>query len=249
MEIGKCRKDFYAETFPEEVSSKEIAHEKPISYFSVIERRNLFGISKQPEFRGVESGAIPGFRLRGTVILKSGGGYAILENLTTGVQELRMLGDKVGGLKLVSVEWEKVILRGSGGEKVLAMVSPQQKELSPPKIVKKKVETVKNKRIIPRSLVESAAANANQILTQVRIRPHFVSGISEGYRLGSIQPGSIIEEIGFQNGDVIKKVNGEVLDNPEKIFRVYQEIQKTGVVVVDVLRNNGVVSLTYEIRD
>ena len=251
LEIGKCRRGFCAETFPEKVLSKEISHEKPLSYFSVIEKRNLFNVSKQPELRSAGSSAIPGFRLRGTMILESGGGYAILENLAAGVQKLHMLGDKVGGLKLVSVEWERVILRGSGGEKVIAMVSPRREELSPLKTLKKveTVETVRNKRIIPRSLVESAAANANQILTQVRIRPHLVSGISEGYWIGNIQPGSIVEEIGFQNGDVIKKVNGEVLDSPEKIFRAYQEIQETGAVVVDVERNNGIVSLTYEIRD
>ena len=246
-EIGKGRKDFYAESFPEEVSL-EMPEEKPLSYFSVIEERNLFRISKQPELRIVEKGAIPGFRLRGTVVLGSGGGYAILENLSTEMQELHMVGDKVGGLRLVSVEWGRVVLRSSSGEKILAMVSPRQKKPSAVKVVKK-VETVKNKRIIARSLVDEAVANANQVLTQVRVRPHFVSGISEGYWIGNIQPGSIIEEIGFQNGDILKKVNGEVLDSPEKIFSAYRQVQETGMISIDVERDNRVLALTYEIRD
>ena len=246
-EIRKCRKGSYAETFPEKVSL-QIPDQSPLSYFSVIEERNLLGVSKQPEIRGAERDAIAGFRLRGTVVLKSGGGYAILENLSTGMQELHMLGDKIGELRLVRVEWGRVILRGFSGEKILTMLSPRQEEVSLPRVVEK-VETVENKRIIPRSLVDEAIANANQILRQVRIKPHFVSGISEGYWIGNIQPGSIIEEIGFQNGDIVKKLNGEVLDSPEKIFRAYQQVQETGVVSVDVERDGRILSLTYEIRD
>jgi len=83
----------------------------------------------------------------------------------------------------------------------------------------------------------------------VRVKPHFVSGIAEGYWVGNIQPGSIIEDFGFQNGDIVKNVNGEVLDGPEKIFSAYREIQETGVVVVDVERDNKIITLTYEIRD
>ena len=62
-EIRKCRKGSYTETFPEKVSL-QIPDQRPLSYFSVIEERNLLGVSKQPEIRGVERGAIAGFRLR-----------------------------------------------------------------------------------------------------------------------------------------------------------------------------------------
>ena len=252
-EVREGRKAFDMETSSSGESLTEVTLKKPLSHFSVIEERNLFGISKQPEFRTVERDVIPGFRLKGTVVLESGGGYAVLENLNTKMQELYMVGDRIGELRFVSVGWERVVLKGCGGEKILAMVPPGKDELPPVKIAdkvrEKKVETVGDRRIIARSFVEESVANANQILTQVRIRPHFVSGVSEGYWVGNIQPGSVIERVGFQNGDIVKKVNGEAVDSPEKIFRAYQEIHETGVIAIDVERDGRIVTLTYEIRD
>jgi general secretion pathway protein C len=229
---------------------KTDADRKPLGYYSVIEERNLFGEPPVSAPRKVEREAASAFRLRGTVLLDSGGGYAILENLANGAQMLHRLGDRVGDFSLVSIKWGRVVLKGSGGEKVLAMVSQPSGEES--RIPRKKDEieqVIENKRIISRSFVKKTAANANQILTQVRVRPHFVSGVSEGYWVGNIQPGSIIEEMGFRNGDIIKKVNGQDVNSPEKLFQLYQEIHEAGLIVIDVERGNQIKTLTYEIRD
>lgn len=241
-----------------EILSEKVLYErkdterKPRSYYSIIEKKSLFGVARGSRPHRVERGATSSFRLKGTVILSSGRGYAILEDLATSAQRLYKLGDKVGNFRLVSIKWRKVVLRSSGGEKVLVMVSPQAPDIgSVQKEEKdKKVKQIaENKRIISRSFVQDAAANANEILTQLRIKPHFVNEISEGYWIGNIQPGSIVEEMGFRNGDIIKKINGEAVDSPEKILQVYQEIQKTGAVVVDVERDSRTETLTYEIRD
>ena len=242
------RKDSNREILAEKVLYEiRYSEKKPLSYYSIIEKRNLFGAARQTKSRNVKAAQVSGFRLRGTAVLKSGGGYAILED-STGGQRLCMLGDTVGDAKLVMVEWQKVVLRDSDGEKTLAMVSPVSTQSNT--IQKKEIiQTVENKHILSRSFVEGAVANANQILTQVRIKPHFVSGIAEGYWVGNIQPGSIIEGMGFQNGDIVKKVNGEIMDSPEKIFQVYQQVQETGAVVIDVERDSTIVTLTYEIRD
>ena len=229
------------------LSEKKHSERKPLSYYSIIEKRNLFGETCRSEFRVVKSAPVSGFRLRGTAVLNSGGGYAILED-TKGEQKLCMLGDTVGDGKLVRVEWERIVLRSSDGERTLAMVSPVSTETNT--IQKKEItQIVKNKHVLPRSFVNGAIANANQILTQVRVKPYFVSGISEGYWVGNIQPGSIIEKMGLQNGDIVKSVNGETLDSPEKIFQVYQQVRETGTVSVDVERDGTIVTLTYEIRD
>ena len=246
----------YQEDSVREAPASSVLHEKadagrkPLGYYSVIEERNLFGETQASAPRKVEREAASAFRLRGTVLLDSGGGYAILENLANGAQMLHRLGDRVGDFSLVSIKWGRVVLRNSGGEKILVMVShPSGKESRIPSKKDEIEQIVENKRIISRGFVEKTAINANQILTQVRIRPHFVSGVSEGYWVGNIQPGSIIEEMGFRNGDIVKRVNGQDVDSPEKIFQLYQEIRKTGLVVIDVERGNQIKTLTYEIRD
>lgn len=245
-EIKQDVRGYGTEGISEEALFQETVEDKPVGYFSVIGERNIFGASGRISGRG--GSVIQGFRLRGTVIYESGGGYAILEDAATGKQELYRLGDRFAGFILASIEWGKVVLKGAGGEKVFTFCSDPAKGFRRERVVEK-VETAGSKHIVPKSLVEKAVSNTNKILTQVRVKPHFVSGIAEGYWVGNIQPGSIIEDFGFQNGDIVKNVNGEVLDGPEKIFSAYREIQETGVVVVDVERDNKIITLTYEIRD
>ena len=238
------------------VFEKGDAGKKSLKYYLVIEKKNLFGEAKLSQKGPEKHSPAAGFKLKGTVILDSGKGYAILENLSSGVQELYKLGDRVESSTLAQIEWENVILDGSEGEKILTMANStsvntagEQKNGKEKEKKRAILQTVEDKRIISRSLVQGTIADANQILTQVRVKPYLVSGISEGYWVGNIKPGSIIEQMGFENGDIVKRVNGHVLDSPEKIFQAYQEIQKTGTVFVDVERNNQIRTLEYEIRD
>jgi general secretion pathway protein C len=172
------------------------------------------------------------------------------------VQELYKLGDRVENSTLAQIEWGNVILDGSDGEKILtfanllpANTAREQKKGKEEGKKNAALQTVKNKRVIPRSLVQGAIADANQILTEVRVKPYLISGISAGYWVGNIKPGSIVEQMGFENGDIVKRVNGQILDSPEKIFQAYQKIQETGTVCVEVERNNQLEILEYEIRD
>lgn len=238
------------------VFEKEDAGEKSLKYYLVIEKKNLFGKAKSYQSESGKHFSAAGFRLKGTVILDSGKGYAILENLSSGVQELYRLGDMVENSTLAQIEWGNVILDGSDGEKILtfanllpANTAGEQKNGKEEEKKDAVLQTVKDKRVIPRSLVQGAITDANRILTEVRVKPYLISGISAGYWVGNIKPGSIVEQMGFENGDIVKKVNGQILDSPEKIFQVYQKIQATGTVCVEVERNNQLEILEYEIRD
>lgn len=251
--LGWCqfREDCGKKILTEAVFHREKNVErKPLDYYSVIDSKGLFGEGSSRRSQVITPEAAFDLRLRGTVVLSSGRGYAILENVGNGAQGLYRLNEKVGNLTLIGVKWGKVVLSGSGGEKVLAMISPEPAGISTVEENETEVKQVAEaKHIVSRSFVEKAVGNANEILTQVRIKPHFVSGISQGYWVGNIQPGSIIEKMGLQNGDVIKKVNGQVLDSPEKIFQIYQKVQGTGVIAVEVERDSRIETLTYEIRD
>ncbi len=238
------------------VFEKGDAGEKSLKYYLVIEKKNLFGKAKLYQSEPGNHSSAAGFRLKGTVILDSGKGYAILENLSSGVQELYKLGDRVENSTLAQIEWGNVILDGSDGEKILtfanllpANTAGEQKKGKEEGKKNAALQTVKNKRVIPRSLVQGAIADANRILTEVRVKPYLISGISAGYWVGNIKPGSIVEQMGFENEDIVKRVNGQILDSPEKIFQAYQKIQETGTVCVEVERNSQLKILEYEIRD
>jgi general secretion pathway protein C len=85
-------------------------------------------------------------------------------------------------------------------------------------------------------------------MTQARFRPHFVMGRPGGFSVSEIQPGSLMEKIGLQNNDVIKKVNGQLITNPEEVFKAYSQLQRDSNIEVEVERGNRSEVFRYEIR-
>lgn len=82
----------------------------------------------------------------------------------------------------------------------------------------------------------------------VRIVPYFEGGVSKGFKLYSIKPGSLLSKIGLMNGDVISKVNGYDINSPEKALQVYGLLKSEKNVSVDLTRNGQARSISYSIR-
>ena len=82
----------------------------------------------------------------------------------------------------------------------------------------------------------------------VRIVPYFEGGVSKGFKLYSIKPGSLLSKVGMMNGDVISKVNGYDINSPEKALQVYGLLKNEKTVNVDLTRNGQPKSISYSIR-
>ncbi len=55
--------------------------------------------------------------------------------------------------------------------------------------------------------------------------------------------------MGLRNGDIIKSVNKQPVDNPEKAFEAYQKLKEESQIEVVVRRNNKDVTLRFDIND
>jgi len=54
-----------------------------------------------------------------------------------------------------------------------------------------------------------------------RIVPYFENGVPSGFRFVSIRPGSFYRGIGIENGDIIRRINGMVVDSPDKLLELW----------------------------
>lgn len=109
----------------------------------------------------------------------------------------------------------------------------------------------------PRQLPQAAAApqpqpappldvrNPATLFAQARILPKYENGQMIGVQLNAIKPGSMFEQIGIKNGDVIKELNGIKIDSPEQSAKILLEFvdAKSFNVVVD--RPEGTQTFTY----
>jgi len=86
------------------------------------------------------------------------------------------------------------------------------------------------------------------LLSQARVTPHFTNKKPDGFMISNIVKGSLYEEIGLLNGDVIKKVNGESVTGAEQAMRMYRELQNATFIDVEIERNGSLQQLSYTIQ-
>lgn len=94
---------------------------------------------------------------------------------------------------------------------------------------------------VPKAAVEHYLLNLTDLLTSALATPHFREGggvapVMDGFQLGEIKAGSVVEQLGLKNGDVITEVNGEKLDSLAAVMRLAGQVQSMGQAKMLVLR-------------
>jgi general secretion pathway protein C len=101
---------------------------------------------------------------------------------------------------------------------------------------------------VPRSELDRAINNLNDIAMQARLVPAFKDGQSEGFKLFSIRPDSLYSKIGIQNGDVVTRINGLDMNDPAKALEVYTKLKDAPRIDVDIDRNGTMMRMTYNVH-
>jgi type II secretion system protein C len=105
-----------------------------------------------------------------------------------------------------------------------------------------------NKYLVERSTINRDMQNLSQLMTEVRALPVLQNGTSNGFRLSEIQPGSLFDEIGLHDGDVLTAVSGQQLNDPARALQMLSTIQTRSAVTVNLLRDGAPVQLNYTIH-
>jgi general secretion pathway protein C len=109
-------------------------------------------------------------------------------------------------------------------------------------------QLAENEYSVARSEVDSALENMSQLFTQIRAVPHFEGGQSVGFRLFAIRRGSLFDRIGLKNGDIIRSINGNPMNDPGKAMALLQQLRDDNNLDVDITRNQQPQKLTYTIQ-
>ena len=102
---------------------------------------------------------------------------------------------------------------------------------------------------IPRATVEKAISNLSEVLQQARAIPNFENGVPDGYKLLQIQPGSIYQQLGLQDGDVLVGLNGEPVNDPGKAFQLFNELKTASHIELSVKRNGVRKNMSMDIHN
>ncbi len=245
-------------TLPKEVKSK------PLSDYKSITERNIFKIIDTP------SGLIPpivnneaapiqlNLKLWGTIV-SGENSYAVIEDRDKREQNLYKKGDSVQGAIVKTIMREKVILTHNGQDKSLDMEDSGapgkgrefasrskggEKSRSSKSRSKGRTQNIKLKR----SQIEDAFSNMNDLMKDVRVRPHFVDGEADGLRISSIKAKSIFRRMGLRNGDVISAVDGHRLQSMDDGLRLIESLKSSSNMELQIKRRGRDRTIKYEIK-
>ncbi|UCG38907.1 MAG: hypothetical protein JSV00_01340, partial [bacterium] len=205
--------------------------------------------------------------LIGTVVQVSGkGSFAIIQDTVTREQQIHFVGGEVReGVTVLSVARNRVVLLRQGREEVLEKADeagspeparsrsrlPRPAAAPTPGAGSEAIAVRKvgdSSFILDKREVEGVLQDFNQLLTQIRVVPHFADGKPDGFKVFNIRPGSLFAQLGMVNGDIIKRVNGLDITGPEQALQMFQQLRDESQVTVDLERFRKNLTLNYEIR-
>jgi len=125
-----------------------------------------------------------------------------------------------------------------------------QGKAAPPPVVQQLPSSAPNRRNmgLSRQVVNNAMANFSTLLSQARILPHFTNGKADGFLVTDIAAGSLYQNLGLQNGDILSGVNGKPVTSMEQAMNMYRQLQKAPSVDVTVMRGGQRLTYHYNIR-
>ncbi len=93
--------------------------------------------------------------------------------------------------------------------------------------------------------------NLPRVLQDAKAVPYVAPGSGgeiSGFKLVAIKAGSIYETLGLKRGDIIKGVNGEPVDSPQKAMELYSALKSADSIQLDVNRGGSSTTLNYTLE-
>ncbi|MFH1351205.1 MAG: type II secretion system protein N, partial [Pseudomonadota bacterium] len=188
--------------------------------------------------------------LIGTVINEGGESWAIIKDNQNNKEDKYPEGSVINGAKVVMILRNKVVLNMDGKDELLVMgiekIRAEQKKDEKGGGGARKEEGTPY--VISKEFVGESIKNVSQLMAQVRIKPHFKDSKPDGFQISQIKKGSIIGNMGFQDGDILKSVNGQEIRSAEDILKLYNTLKDSNFFSMGIVRKNEAVTLNFKVR-
>ena len=246
--------------------------------YNIIKERDVFNVAPAPEIAAPVEKEDLGIKLLGTSHLTGGArDFAIIED-ATGAEQLYRLGETIPDVgRVVQISKNRAVIMHNGHRVAIEIPKDSlgdtgDDEGTPPAIqrphglrspfirnpmLRRARPTAKaggvhriapHKYLVDRSTIDSDMRNMSQLLTQVRALPVMENGTSNGFRLSEIQPGSLFDQLGLEDGDVLTSIAGQQLTDPARALQMLSTLQTRSDVSINLLRNGSPVLLNYTIH-
>ncbi|XOB63363.1 hypothetical protein ACMC56_06030 [Campylobacterota bacterium DY0563] len=101
---------------------------------------------------------------------------------------------------------------------------------------------------VQRDYLNTYVNDLGKVWKDIAIQEIRQNGKIDGFKINGVNKNSVFQKLGLKKNDIIKSVNGNVLKSYADAFKIYNGINKLNYLRLEVLRNNEVVELNYEIN-
>ncbi|MBI5098223.1 MAG: PDZ domain-containing protein [Nitrospirae bacterium] len=246
--------------------SRQTAMEKKnLMHYSSILEKNPFGSPmslrpiavSQAEGKETPDVSLSDLILVGTAVGSNNLSYAIFENKiqAQGPQEIFKLGENVFNYgRLKKIEKSSVEIERNASTYTVSIpdvinttgnIAERTAETQQSSFAKQIGE---REYIIDSRKIQKSLENPEQILTHARLLPNIKDGRQEGFTVSEVVPGGIYQSLGLRNGDILLKINGLEISNPEVAIQAMSALKGMNNVDLDIIRNGKNISMSYRIR-
>ncbi len=248
-----------------DASRGKVAKNSLMHYADILEK-NAFGSSmvlrplSVSEKTDAGPVALTDLVLIGTVVESKKSGFAIFRNnagTPRGKEDIFSLGDNVFDYgKLTKVNLTSVEIMQDDVIHTLAI--PFDKMTAPD--MKSKKRSAKNAKssfarkisdkeyVLDSKRVQESIENPERILTDARLLPNFIDGKQEGFAISEVVSDGLYHSLGLKNGDILLKVNGLEISNPEVAIQAMSALKGMNRVNLDIVRSGKNMSMSYQLR-
>lgn len=101
---------------------------------------------------------------------------------------------------------------------------------------------------VSRAEVQQTMENPSDFFSQMRAMPHFVNGKTDGFSISQVAPGSVFDQLGLQNGDLVTSINGQPVTNPMQALGLMQAMKTQSAIDLTVDRGGQPTSVHLDLR-
>lgn len=193
--------------------------------------------------RGCPTNAV--LQLAGTALIDGGRRIALVRTPTT--SRLVTEGQTVAGHTVRAIARRQVaVTKGA-----LRTCLKRQRAQSTPATRAARLGSVRStgpgRYAIERAWLKRQLADIAPLRDDIRMRPHRRNGQLQGFRVARIREGGVFARLGLKKGDVVRAANGQPLDSPNRVLKLYGQLPDADVVRLRIERDGVSRTLDYEI--
>jgi general secretion pathway protein C len=223
--------------------------------YETLLKKNPFGVSAasaKDASSVTDDTLLSDLKLMGTIAGPMKRGYAVFVG-KDGKQAMFKTGESVFGAgELTAVEEYQVSIRRNGQLikiPLIDMVAPGEMASLKGGGASGPIRSLgKGEYVIDQKAIQHALDNPTQIMTDAKFIPNMTQDKQEGFVLREVRKNGIYDNLGMQNGDVLLRINGSSISNPENALQAFTALRGMDKIQLDIIRDKNRMVMNYQIR-